>query len=185
MGPFPGSSAQSDSLEENPQTWPVVFSRVLRVVPGAARQITLDWDGLKARQFYLRLDAVEPFDASLVRKFDGSILYSGHMESHHEALIPWGKGEAADLSLSTHKAHRVEDQDQALYVTLTLARDKDEERLAIYSFQLNRFLWFYRLHDLVAAKRALDKAVMEDPQDSVALALWQRISQESESWQKH
>ena len=183
--PLLDSSVHSDSLKENPQAWPVVFSRVLRVEPGADRQITLDWDGLKARQFYLRLDAVEPFDATLIRKYDGSILYDGHMESHHEALVPWGKGEAADLSLSVRKAHRVEDRDQAVYVTLTLARDKDEEGLAIYSFQLNRFLWFYRLHDLVAARRALDKAIMEDPQDSVALALWQRISQDSKTWQKH
>ncbi len=174
------STAKSDTVVDNPQTWPVVFSRVLRVAPGAARQITLDWDGLKARQFYLRLDAVGPFDATLIREHDGSRLFDGHMESHYETLVPWGKGEAADLSLSVHKAHRVEDEDQALYVTLSLARDEDEMGLAIYSFYMNRFLWLYRRHELVAARRALDKALMEDPRDSLALALRERLSRQME-----
>ncbi len=179
-GQLPMSIAKSDTVVDNPQTWPVVFSRVLRVAPGAARQITLDWDGLKARQFYLRLDAVGPFDATLVREHDGSRLFDGHMESHYETLVPWGKGEAADLSLSVHKAHRVEDEDQALYVTLSLARDEDEMGLAIYSFHVNRFLWLYRRHELVAARRALDKALMEDPRDSLALALRERLSRQME-----
>jgi hypothetical protein len=179
-GQLPMFNAKSDTLAENPQTWPVVFSRVLRVAPGAARQITLDWDGIKARQFYLRLDAVEPFDATLVRRHDGSRLFDGHMESHYETLVPWGKGEAANLSLSVHRAYRVEDQDQALYVTLSLARDENEVGLAIYSFYMNRFLWLYRRHELVAARRALDKALMEDPQDSLALSLRERLSRQME-----
>jgi tetratricopeptide (TPR) repeat protein len=165
------ASMGSGTAEDNPLTWPIRYSESNHYERQSMGQIILSWDGLKARRFFLTLDAQGPFQATLIRNHDASILFHGRRASHYESLIDWGRGELAHLTVSTN-------QETGLWITLNVATDPREDGLAIYSYQVNRFLRFFARKDFKRAEASLVLALAEDPQDSTATMLWQRIQDE-------
>lgn len=157
--------------QDRPETWPVVHSEVFRVEGGEIRQIPLSWDGIRARRFHLRLESTRHFDATVTRVKDGEILFSGRFEPRYAALIHWGRDEYAHLTLWSKWS-------DGQLITLNIATDPEEEGLAVYSMHLNRFLEFYAEGEFARAERALSKALMEDPEDSLAQLLWSRMWEE-------
>ena len=157
--------ATEPSSIQGPRGWPVRFSESYAVGQSETLQLPVVWDDLKARRFWMTVDAPDAFDVLVTRDRDGSILYSGRRARHHEAEIPWGRDEAAHLQLSAPR-------DRAVLVTLELATDPAESGLAIYRFHLNRFLSLYAQRDSSQAMEALEAAMAEDPSDSVAALLW-------------
>lgn len=145
--------------------WPHRFSESYSIGRGETLQLPLEWDDLKARRFLMRLDAPRAFDVLVTRDRDGAILFSGRRSQHHQAVIPWGRGETAHLALAAPR-------DLAVLVTVQLATDPAESGLAIYTYHVNRFLQLYAEGDSTRAVHALEAAIAEDPADSVAALLW-------------
>jgi tetratricopeptide (TPR) repeat protein len=160
-----GPLALADS---DPRGWPVRFSEVYRYQRAQVGQIALSWDGLKAREFFLVLQGQSSFDATLTRDRDGSILYGGRRASHYEALIPWGQDEVAHLTLTGRR-------DEGIVITLSLATNPAQDGLVVYRFHVNRFLRLYEQKNLPKAKAALERAMEEDPSDSLAALLWRHL----------
>ena len=169
--------------------WPVRFSRVYRFRPGEVGQITLEWEGIKARHFDLRLDALVPFEATLTRSRDGSILFHHCCDARAQAVIPWGRDESAYLAIQSHGSlggqsspdgiASIDDRERGgLEFTLSLAIDPHEEGLEVYRFQVNRFLDLYREGEFDRARYALALALQEDPHDSTAVLLSRRLQEE-------
>jgi hypothetical protein len=166
-----GVAASFGSAEElPPESWPIRFSRVYRFEQGSVSQIVLDWEGLKARRFYLVLEAPRPFDVSVVRARDSSILYSDRRASRHTAIIPWGRNETAHLSLKTRDPLGIQ-------LTMKIATDPAEGGLAIYSFYVNQYLRQHSAGEMTLAEASLAKAVEEDPADTMAAFLYRRLWQ--------
>ena len=156
------------SAQNGPSTWTAVHSEVLSVRKGEV-PVALSYDeGLRLRHFHLRLSASHPFDAKLVRAHDGTILFSGRRDSKMETLVDWGRGEIAHLTIEPRGR-------QTLQVVLEIAGDPRDEGLEVYSFQVNRFLRLYESGERELAKRALENALNEDSDDSMAAALLARV----------
>jgi hypothetical protein len=151
-----------------PEAWEASYEESFVFEHGQA-PVVLSWsDGLHARRFYLRLDANEPFDARLVRDQDGVILYDGRRANRHHVMIPWGYDETAHLTIDPYDADRV-------MIVLEVAVDPRETGLAVYSFQVNRFLRFHESQDTRRGKEALALALSEDPTDEMAGRLWAAV----------
>ncbi len=175
--------------EENPLAWPVGFSREYHFHRGEVGQITLDWEGIQARRFDLRLDALVPIEVTVTRARDGAILLHACCDAHAEGVIPWGRGEIAHLTIQAHGTlggqsspdgiGSIDDRaTEGLDFTLAVALDPGETGLEVYSFQVNRFLDLYRRGKLDEARYALDLALREDPSDTTAALLARRMDEE-------
>lgn len=158
----------SSAKDVPPGAWKVVHSETLFFEQGQVPALLTWADGLQARRFHLRIEGARSFDAKLVRARDGTILYGGRRAARHSAVIPWGRDEVAHLTIDSRWRDGVQ-------VVVELAVDPNEEGLAVYSFEVNRFLRFYEAGKMERAKEALAFALAEDPTDSLAAGLWTRL----------
>lgn len=163
-------SAGFEASPDNPRTWPERFNEGYHFQRQALGQLTFSWEDLKARRFFLVLDAQGPFQATLVRDRDAQMLFAGRRASHYETLIDWGRGELAQLTVSSAR-------DSGLDLTVRISTDPREEGLEIHSFQVNRFLRFYEEKDWKRARACLRAALSEDANDSTAMFLQRKLDE--------
>ena len=153
----------------NPLTWPVVFQEVYRLGPREGMQLPLDPDSIPFRRFHLRIESESEIEVTVMREYGPEILWSARRVSDVQELIPWGRGERGTLSLVNLHALDIR-------VGVSIAVDPDEEDEPVHGFYVNRFLEALEAGESSRLLGLLDRALEQDPQDSVAARLVRRIT---------
>ncbi len=165
-----GAPARADdSAETSPHTWPVAFQETYLLLPHEGQQLELEPDGISVRRFHLRVDSPTEIEVKVTRAYDNSILWMERRASDIDALIPWGRDERGTVSIFNPMRFPVR-------ILVVIATDPAEERLAVHSFYVNRFLEALEEGAHEEDLRLLDRALAQDAQDTVAAKLLARVT---------
>jgi tetratricopeptide (TPR) repeat protein len=163
--------AAAATTDHEPALWPVRFSEIYVIDPRSSTQLRLEPDAFRARRFHLRVHGPREFEVVVTRARDGAMLWAERRITRASKLVPWGRDEFGHVSISNP-------HDRVLEVTVEVATDPREDGLRVYSFFVNRFLEVYGAGDMERAEALLSRALAEDPSDTTATVLLDRLWKE-------
>lgn len=144
--------------------WETYKSESTTLRPRESFQFRVNFDQIQVRSWKLVVDGgQERCDLNVLRLRDESLLYYKTNESHHEVLIPWGRGEEAIIVLTN--------RDREASFTISLQGPPRDQTHAAYGFHVNRALEAFAAGRRLEAEAECRSALIEDPQDGVAKVL--------------
>lgn len=147
-----------------PATWDVWKSDVTTMRPRESFQLRIGFDQIPVRAWKLVVDGDQVrCDVNVVRLRDESLVYDRTDESHHEVLVPWGRGEEAIIVVTN--------RDREATFTISLLGPPRDQPLAAYGYHVNRALEAFAGGRRLEAEAQCRAALLDDPADGVAKVL--------------
>ncbi len=147
-----------------PTNWDVWKSDVTTMQPRESFQLHVGFDQIPVRAWKLVIDGDQVrCDVNVVRLRDESLLYDRTDESHHEVLIPWGRGEEVIIVVTN--------RDREATFTISLLGPPRDQPLAAYGYHVNRALEAFAGGRRLEAEAECRAALVDDPRDGVAKVL--------------
>jgi hypothetical protein len=144
--------------------WETYKSESYTLRPRESFQFRVDFDQIQVRSWKLVVDGgQDPCDLNVLRLKDESLLYFKTGESHHEVLVPWGRGEEIIVVLTN--------RDREASFTVTLLGPPRDQVHAAYGYHVNRSLEAFAAGRRLEAEANCRSALLEDPADGVAKVL--------------
>ena len=133
--------------------------------PRESFQFHVEFDQIPVRSWKLVVDGARHVncDLTVLRVQGESLLYYKTKESHHEVIVPWGKGEEI-IVVVTNRNHK------GAFVIELLGPPRDQVHAA-YSYHVNRALDAYAAGRRLEAEAECEKAIRADENDGVAKVL--------------
>lgn len=144
--------------------WETYRSQLVTLRPRESFQFRVAFDEIQVRSWKLVVDGgLERCDLNVLRLRDESLLYFKTDESHHEVLVPWGRGEEVIVVLTG--------RDREAAFTITFQGPPRDQVHAAYGYHVNRALEAFAAGRRLEAEASCRSALLEDPHDGVAKVL--------------
>lgn len=153
----------------DPPAWPIAFQETYVLAPEEGIQLPLEPSGMAVRRFYLRIESDFAIEIRVTRAYGSRVLFMERRASNVSTLVPWGRDERGNISL-------VNPIEFPVRVLLSIATDPAEEGEPVHRFYVNRFLEALEAGESDRLLGLLDRALAQDPQDSVAIRLVERVT---------
>ncbi|MBK8166706.1 MAG: tetratricopeptide repeat protein [bacterium] len=144
--------------------WETYRSDLTALRPRESFQFRVAFEEIQVRSWRLVVDGgLDRCDLNVLRLRDESLIYFKTDESHHEVIIPWGRGEEIIVVVTN--------RDQQANFTVTLQGPPRNQVHAAYGFHVNRALEAFAAGRRLEAEASCRSALLEDPRDGVAKVL--------------
>lgn len=127
-------------------------------------QFRVEFEQIQVRSWKLVVDGGQDLcDLNVLRLRDESLLYFKTGESHHEVVVPWGRGEEIIVVLAN--------RNREASFTVTLQGPPRDQVHAAYGYHVNRALEAFAAGRRLEAEANCRSALLADPADGVAKVL--------------
>jgi hypothetical protein len=146
------------------RNWETYKSESMTLRSRESFQFRVDFDQIQVRSWKLVVDGGQNrCDLNVLRLKDESLLYFRTDESHHEVLVPWGRGEEIIVVVTN--------RDVEAAFTISLEGPPRDQVHAAYGYHVNRALEAFAAGRRLEAEAACRSALLDDPHDGVAKVL--------------
>ena len=158
------SLAAAARAAQDPGVWETYQSEVTTMKQRESFQMRIAFDQIQVRSWKLVVDGDQVrCDVNVLRLRDESLIYFKTDDSHHEVVIPWGRGEEVIIVITNRNS-------EATYTVTMLGPPRDQAHAA-YGYHVNRALEAFAAGRRLEAEADCRSALLEDPEDGVAKVL--------------